>query len=176
MKGACFAVVTSQTISIHIWPPATSWFMYYYYYFCWHEYSKKIIRLLKHEPTLWLWKERIFLEEKQGFFLSKNREPFSFPGSRRLFARSLFLLSLLRHKYCGWGIVSLNSLGGHSAPVICSLFRSCHPPPGLTILSSFPVKADRAEGACVDAAPDTLGTTQCSHGLTTLHAPALPAY
>lgn len=50
------------------------------------------------------------------------------------------------------------------------------PPPGLTMLSSFPVKADRAEGACVDAAPDTLGTTQCSHGLTTLHAPALPAY
>lgn len=31
--------------------------------------------------------------------------------------------------------------------------------PGLTVLSSFAVKADRAESPCVDAAPDTLGTT-----------------
>lgn len=38
--------------------------------------------------------------------------------------------------------------------------------PGLTVLSSFPVKADRAESPCVDAALDTLGTAGVSHAPT----------
>ncbi|MEJ1279244.1 potassium voltage-gated channel subfamily Q member 2 [Cricetulus griseus] len=42
--------------------------------------------------------------------------------------------------------------------------RVLSPPPGLTMLSSFPVKADRAEGACVDAAPDTLGVAAKGKG------------
>lgn len=98
-----------------------------------------------------------------------------FPRPRKTFARTLFSLSLLRRKYA-LGDCEPELPGWSQCLSYLLSVRVLLPPPGLTMLSSFPVKADRAEGACVDAAPDTLGTTQCSHGLTTLHAPALPAY
>lgn len=48
--------------------------------------------------------------------------------------------------------------------------------PGLTVLSSFPVKADRAESPCVDAALDTLGTAgrvaRTDHCCTAPHLPS----
>lgn len=75
-------------------------------------------------------RKRYFWRKKhRDHFFSKNRELFSFPGSGRLLsARTPFSLSLLRREHCGWGTVSLNSLGGHSASVTCSLFGSCRRP------------------------------------------------
>lgn len=54
------------------------------------------------------------------------------------------------------------------------LAGSCSGARGLTVLSSFPVKADRAERACVDAALDILGTADASHGRPLLHGCSAP--
>lgn len=57
---------------------------------------------------------------------------------------------------------------------LCPLVLPRLPARGLTVLSSFPVKADRAERACVDAVLDTLGTVDAWHGQPLLHGSPAP--
>lgn len=128
-------------------------------------------------PDCSLWKEKVFLEEKKksgtSFFSPKIGHCFLFQAGRRLCARppkrpgsarALSLALAPRPRAARGG-------GGGAAPRFPALrarwpARAPPAPAGaraLTALSSFPVKADRAQRACVDAAPDTLGTADASH-------------
>lgn len=82
-------------------PCRTSKALAHVLFFCWHEYSKKIIHLLKEMAPNRCWKEKVFLERKKKmdfFFLSKNRDYFLFQADGGLRARppSLALLSPMR--------------------------------------------------------------------------------
>lgn len=114
-------------------------------------------------------RKRYFWRKKQGIsFFSKNRALFSFPGRQKTLCAASWLPWLSRER-CSWGPAPRAAPGGVApqAPCVsCSLATgpgSLWPCAaagawGLTVLSSFPVKADRAERACVDAALDILGT------------------
>ncbi|KAJ8779143.1 hypothetical protein J1605_012994 [Eschrichtius robustus] len=101
----------------------------------------------------------------------KEPQPEPSPRPAEDFTRgSLVLLFSLRRELCsgcglstepprgGWGLVSLRLVPARAARAPSGRVRS-PAPPGLTVLSSFPVKADGAQSPCVDAAQDALGSS-----------------
>lgn len=108
------------------------------------------------------WKEKVFLERKKKtfLFLSKNRDYFLFQADGGLRARPPRSHFSLPCELCG---------GCTPRPHAWPGFLRSPAPPGLTVLSSFPVKADGAQSPCVDAAQDTLGTADTPLGRPLLH-------